>query len=190
MNVVKKMCNNLLILLAALLILSTGSCYFDYEGEYVEWTPVKIAYRTGLTLDGNRDSQYEGVESMTTDASGDDPTSYNGNDYRDVIVVEDGTYVWIYVDFYDGSPDPSFSNGRGFVFKFIDETEQLWILVEPTWTVGTADPINNTAVAVNNGIELRILKSDFSNRSFLLECRIHSYEGSNFDGTKPQIYSF
>ncbi len=109
------------------------------------------------------------------DAEGDDPTSYTGLDLKNIRLYQDDSYLYIYIDFYDGVPNSTWTNGQGLyrIDIWLDTSENPVIkefdvgFNGSLWTVGSQyETLTNTSVAVNQVIEIKTPKSAVVNLSY------------------------
>lgn len=144
-----------------LIILLTGifiSCdeFLDDMDTAINNSEIGIPYKSGLVLDGNKDSAYEGVNCKISDPEGDDSPSLPGSDIKDVIVVQDDTYLWIYMDTYDTS---SHLDETHYIIKINDDSFD-GSGYAGSWSYSSSFTSGTSNLAEATGIEVRVKKTE------------------------------
>ncbi len=136
--------------------------------------PVKTISMDGLNTNG----EWDDISSLYfTDAEGDDPTSYPGLDLKSIRLYQDDTYIYIYIDFYDGVPNASWTDGNGsyrvrvwpetFTFPLIEEFDINYDSNGSSWNIGSQyGPLTDTTVEVNKVIEIKTPKNVLEGRTY------------------------
>lgn len=154
----------------------------------------KIAYFSGLILDGNKDAIYDKIFSRLSDEQSDGNTSFlgNGTDLKAVYLVQDDLYLWLYLDLWDGSPNLN-ALPLNFRYEILLNDPYLYIQIVSSggeWTILNQGSIDLSAAEfqVAEGIEVRVIKSLFINSINFLRLYITINDDNTFyDGIQPDF---
>jgi hypothetical protein len=133
-----------------------------------------IDYRTGMVLDGDKDTQYDDVNTKVQDVQDDQNLSYAGTDLKEIILVQDDTSIWLYATFWDGSPAVEVTTNHAVGLCF-GTSGGCMPNVQVIWTGG------DTNIAISTGVEIKILKTDIDGNGFNLGYHITNWAGGETD---------
>lgn len=130
----------------------------------------KIAFQRGLILDGSKDAAYDKIFSRISDKQDDGNTTFhdNGSDLKTVYLAQDDSYLWVFLEFWDGPPNlttlPANFRYEINLSNQNDQDMSLYFQVVSSgagWSIvntGSTD-LSQAEVQVSGGVEVRIIKS-------------------------------